>query len=82
MRRASPLSLRSKIPPREQAENRALLARAERLFEECLGDTRQAVAAQIQSFEIVLESQEPSDIHQAYDRLVKFLDRIEHEFRL
>ena len=34
------------------------------------------MAAQIQSFEIVLESQEPSDIHQAYDRLVKFLNRI------
>jgi len=71
-----------KIPPREQAENRALLARAERLFEEMLRDSREAVRWEILAFEGALESQEPSQICSAYSRLQKFLDKIEHEFQL
>jgi molecular chaperone HscC len=71
-----------KIPPREQAENRALLARAERLFEEMLRDSREAVRWEILAFEGALESQEPSQICDAYSRLQKFLDKIEHEFQL
>jgi molecular chaperone HscC len=71
-----------KIPPREQAENRALLARAERLFEEMLRDSREAVRWEILAFEAALESQEPSQIPGAYSRLQKFLDKVEHEFQL
>jgi molecular chaperone HscC len=71
-----------KIPLREQAENRALLARAERLYEELLRDAREAVGMEIRAFETALESQEPAEIREAYRRLEKFLDEVEREFRL
>jgi molecular chaperone HscC len=71
-----------KIPPREQAENRALLARAERLYEEMLREAREAVGQQIRAFETALESQEPAQIREAYRRLQKFVDEIEREFQL
>ncbi len=71
-----------KIPPREHAQNRALLARAERLYEELLGGARQALGEEIRAFEGSLERQDPRMIQDAFRRLAEFLDRVEHEFRL
>lgn len=71
-----------KIAPRERSENRALHARAERLHEEALGDTRQVIAEAILAFEVVLQSQKPGPIEEQRQRLTQLLDRIEHEFRI
>ena len=51
-----------KIHPREQAVNRLLLARAERLYEEADSATRDALAAAITQFEATLADQQPADI--------------------
>jgi molecular chaperone HscC len=51
-----------KIHPREQAENRALLARAERMYEECLGGMRDYIA---QSIGVVNQDLEAQDTHRA-----------------
>ena len=44
-----------KIAPREQAENRALLARADALFAELHGDARRAVSGLVARFERLIE---------------------------
>ncbi|TQV81075.1 molecular chaperone HscC [Aliikangiella coralliicola] len=51
-----------KIHPRDQAENRLSLAKAERLFEESLGDKRDYVASLIAQFEATLNSQDLAKI--------------------
>jgi len=43
-----------KLPPREQAENRALIARAERLYAESLGQVRDHILQMLQQFEAAL----------------------------
>jgi molecular chaperone HscC len=47
-----------KVHPRDQAENRALLARAERMYEENLGETRDYIGRCIAAFQNTLESQD------------------------
>ncbi|MBI5261091.1 MAG: molecular chaperone HscC [Bradyrhizobium sp.] len=71
-----------KIAPRERSENRALLARAERIHEEALGNIRQAIAQAILAFEDALQSQEPGAIEEQRRELTQLLDRIEHELRI
>ena len=66
-----------KIHPRDQAENRALLARADRLYEQLLGQTRDFLGQQIGVFTALLERQEPHQIKQARDDLGQLLDQIE-----
>src|SRR5690606_38158277 len=46
-----------KIHPRDREENRLLLARGERLYEELLGDERRQISILIQQFEQVLATQ-------------------------
>jgi molecular chaperone HscC len=46
-----------KLAPRDQVENRALIAHAERLFAESLGDTRTHVLDLLQQFEMALKDQ-------------------------
>ena len=41
-----------KVHPREYAPNRALIARAERIYEECLGDDRNRVAEALAQFDL------------------------------
>jgi molecular chaperone HscC len=50
-----------KLPPREQAENRALIARAERLYAEALGATREQILHLLRQFEVALEDQRLRD---------------------
>jgi molecular chaperone HscC len=71
-----------KIAPRELSENRALLARAERLHEEALGEARQAIARAILTFEAALQDQQPQAIAEQRRKFGELLDRIDHEFRL
>lgn len=68
---------RLKIHPRDQEKNRALLARAERLFQQLLGEQRQQIGVFIRDFTAILESQDPQRIGVAYQHLVQILDSIE-----
>jgi molecular chaperone HscC len=71
-----------KIAPREHAENRAILARAERLHEETLGEAREAIARGILAFEAVLQSQDTAAIDTHRREFVRMLDKIDNELRL
>jgi len=66
-----------KIHPRDQAENRALLAKAERMYEECLGGMRDYVGQCIGVFNVALESQDEHVIARARKELEERLARID-----
>jgi len=63
--------------PREEASNQALLARAERCFEEFLGDARAMVGERTLAFTSALDSQDPRRIADAADSLAGLLDMLE-----
>lgn len=63
-----------KIPPREQEENKLLLLRGERLYEENLGDDRKIVEHALQKFELALNSQDPVKIEAARNDFREFLE--------
>ena len=70
-----------KIHPREQAVNRLLLARAERLYEEAPGAVRDALGAAIAQFEASLAGQTPEHIDDsaaALAALLHYLDSGKH----
>lgn len=66
-----------KVPPREQEENKLVLFKAEELFEELLGDERQALAYEIEVFESVLGSGEPEKIEEARERLMNIIKMLD-----
>ncbi|HXO42791.1 MAG TPA: molecular chaperone HscC [Thermoanaerobaculia bacterium] len=66
-----------KIHPRDEQPNRQALARAERLFEERLGDERMAISQWIGAFRQALESQDRVRVERARAQLVALLDQIE-----
>lgn len=66
-----------KIHPRETLENRTVLARGERLYEESLGPVRQHISREVARFESVLERQDQREVAKAREELVRELDRIE-----
>ena len=66
-----------KIHPRSQAENRAVTARAERIYEQSLGDIRSVVGQAIKEFLDIVEGQNVRDIHEARLRLIALLDKID-----
>lgn len=66
-----------KIHPRDQLENRTLLTRADRVYEETLGDHRQYLAAHIARFQAVIERQNADEIAQARGELGTLLDRFD-----
>ncbi len=68
-----------KIHPRDKAENRAVLARAERLYEESLGEDRQRLDLLMVHFESVLAGQDPEQVANARERLAAALDEFEGE---
>lgn len=63
-----------KIPPREQEENKLLLLRGERLYEENLGDDRRIIEHALQKFELALNTQDPVKIESARGDFKEFLD--------
>ena len=66
-----------KLHPRENMENRTMLARAERLYEEALGELREFIAEYMRVFETALGSQDPAVIDEARSNLSEFLDDVE-----
>ena len=66
-----------KVHPRDQMENRTLLARGERIFEESLGDLRLHVGRILGEFEAVLAHQERQPIERTRTELSRELDRID-----
>ena len=68
-----------KIHPREQEKNKLLLSRAERMYEENIGDVRRHVGECLQSFEDALDRQDPQRAKQAAELLKKELDAIEND---
>jgi molecular chaperone HscC len=68
-----------KVHPREQAENMAILARAERLYEEFLGDTRDYLAHLIHQFQQIQETQDIELTNQKREELAALLDQIEEQ---
>jgi molecular chaperone HscC len=66
-----------KIHPRDAAENLAIIARADRLYQENLGDVRVIIGENLNTFMAVLERQDPEEIAQARQQMSAFLDKID-----
>ena len=66
-----------KIHPRDQTENRTLLARAERLYTQRLGDERQYIGQRIALFTAALNSQDARIIRDAAQELQDYLDHMD-----
>ncbi|CAA6802206.1 MAG: Chaperone protein DnaK [uncultured Thiotrichaceae bacterium] len=66
-----------KFHPREDAMNRDLIARAERLFESRIGDERENIRQALSWFEGEIESQTPSKIENATQEFSRFLEELE-----
>ncbi|MRX73891.1 Hsp70 family protein [Bacillus lacus] len=66
-----------KIHPRERTENRLLLARGERLYEEALGELRQIIASTMDKFEQILSTQDEQKIKSAAVSFKEALDQFE-----
>ncbi len=71
-----------KVHPREDAGNQALLARAERMWEDHLGDVRTVIGQWIIAFQSALESQDHRTIAQAHADLAARLDSLDAEMPL
>ncbi|MDD6328874.1 MAG: molecular chaperone HscC [Lachnospiraceae bacterium] len=70
-----------KIHPREQEENKLVLLRGDRLYEEATGDVRRMIELKLQDFEAILDKQDRSVIGEARANLKTFLDSIEEELQ-
>jgi molecular chaperone HscC len=68
-----------KIHPRDQIENRTLLARIDRLYEQSLGQTRELLAHHATAFQATLETQDAAAIRKGRAALSDLLQQIENE---
>ncbi|BBM02713.1 molecular chaperone HscC [Microbulbifer sp. GL-2] len=68
-----------KFHPREDEENRALLARGERLYEASLGEQRDYIAQLLASFDRVLDKQNLVEIGKARAELTEIFDKLDGE---
>jgi molecular chaperone HscC len=68
-----------KIHPRDQAENRTVMARAERVYQQQLGNQREAVGHAIAVFQDALEQQDNDAIRNVRAALKRQLDQIESD---
>ncbi|MGN0152047.1 MAG: Hsp70 family protein [Wujia sp.] len=68
-----------KIHPREQEENKLLLLRGDRMYEEATGDVRSLIEHNMTIFEGVLDKQDRDEIEHARKELKDFLDSIEED---
>ena len=66
-----------KLHPREEARNAAIMARANRLFEEALGPARMTISRALAQFEAILERQEPHEVASAREQFQVWLDQFE-----
>ena len=67
-----------KIHPRDQEQNRLIIARGERLYQELLGDKRMFVAKLISEFEGILNTQDMSKINEMAKSITKIFDELEN----
>ncbi len=65
-----------KIHPRDQSENRLLVAQADRLYEQSRGEVRQFIAHNTSLFQKALETQDPAHINHARTAFRQLLERI------
>lgn len=68
-----------KIHPRDQEENKLLLLRCERYYEESVGDTRQQIDYMVRQFEKILNSHDRGKIEAARKELAGALKEISEE---
>lgn len=68
-----------KIHPRQQIENRTLIARADRLYELSLGEARDYLSAHSALFQAALDSQDPARIKEARSDFRKALQQVDEE---
>ncbi|WP_226647888.1 molecular chaperone HscC [Microbulbifer variabilis] len=68
-----------KFHPREDEENRALLARGERLYEASLGEQRDYISKLLASFDRVLDKQNLVEIGKARAELTEIFDKLDGE---
>lgn len=66
-----------KLHPRDKVENRLLIARGERLYEELLRDKREYIATLLNEFEKALMTQDPRIIEKNAKLLAERLDEVE-----
>lgn len=69
-----------KIHPRDQEENKLILARGERMYEESIGYVRQEIEYCLREFEVVLNRQDKHEIGKARIELKEKLNTISNEF--
>jgi molecular chaperone HscC len=69
-----------KVHPRDDMANRALIARAERLYEERLGDTRATIGRALSILTAAIERQQPDEIEAARQALSTLLDDLDQNF--
>lgn len=66
-----------KIHPRENHENKLIMARGERLYEENVGEIRQEIAELMIKFEEILEKQDLMEIEKARKELKEIFDTLD-----
>ncbi|MDR3375141.1 MAG: molecular chaperone HscC [Ancalomicrobiaceae bacterium] len=66
-----------KVAPRDQAENRLLIARAERIYAETLGDKRERVAEALTAFSKAIEDPRNAHPERQREQFSALLDRLE-----
>lgn len=70
-----------KIQPRDQEENRLLILKGERMYEECPGKYRVAIDMWLRNFEDVLSRQDRDEIAQARQELKDKLEELEEQMK-
>ncbi|MGK9236492.1 molecular chaperone HscC [Inquilinus limosus] len=66
-----------KVHPRDMAENTAVMARGDRLFQERLGAERETIGLWLAAFSAVLDRQDPREIALARQQLTELLDSVD-----
>ncbi len=66
-----------KLHPRDTEANRAALARADRCWQDALGETRDMIEQWIVEFQAALATQDPRRADRAREALLEALDRFE-----
>lgn len=68
-----------KISPLDQVENRTVMARADRLYEQSLGIQRDWIGTETSKFEEVMARQDPNEISKARAEFSSFLDSMDQQ---
>lgn len=66
-----------KIHPRDREENKYLLLRGERIYEESLGERRMQVESALHKYEQALDTYDPGEIEKAKEEFKKVLEELD-----